>query len=157
MKKILIIFTIIFFISGCQKEESYINPTEYYTKYNSIEIRPGTFFNNLIATLDEYNSYRIEQSNYYEGEATIYEYNTFEVETYFDNNIEKIFSIRFTSDNQLTNEGVRLGDSKEKMLNIYKNNYTNPDDNIFVYNLSNTNLSFTIEDDIIVEIVYYLS
>lgn len=157
MKKIIILVISIFLIVGCQKKEEVNLPTEFYTTYNAIEIKPGILFNNLIATLDEYNSSRKEQSNYYDGEATIYTYDTLEVETYMDNNVEKVYSITFTSDEQLTNEGLRLGDSKEKMLNVYKDDYTNPLDNIFVYNLSNTNLSFTLEDDIIIGIVYYLS
>lgn len=157
MKKIIIILMFIFLITGCQNKEEVNMPTEFSTSYNSIEIKPGILFNNLRATLDEYNSSRKEQSNYYDGEATIYVYDTFEIETYFDNNVEKVYSIMFTSDEQLTNEGLRIGDSKEKMLNVYKDDYYNPIDNVFIYKLSNTNLSFTLENDIIIGIVYYLS
>ncbi len=156
MKRIIILLLCLIAISGCNKVDSIII-NDYSTSYNNIELKPGIFFNNILATIGEYNSYRIGQSNYYEGEATIYEYDTFEIETYYDNNIEKVYSITFTSNNQITNEGVRIGDSKKKMLNIYKNDYTNIEDNVFVYNLSNTNLSFVIDNDIIIGIVYYLS
>lgn len=157
MKKFIIILLSIFLIVGCQKKEEEKLPTEFYTSYNSIDIKLGTLFNNLLVTLDEYNSSHKEQSNYYDGEATIYEYDTFEIETFLDNNVEKIYSIMFTSDEQLTNEGLRIGDSKEKMINVYKDDYYNPIDNVFIYKLSNTNLSFTLENDIIIGIVYYLS
>lgn len=157
MKKIIILIVFLLLLNGCTQKENTQMPTEYFATYHSIEIKPGTFFNNLIATIGEYNSFRIEESSYYEGESTIYEYDTFEVETYYDDNIEKIYSITFTSDEQLTNEGIKIGDTKERMLSVYKDNYTNNLENIFIYNLSNTNISFTLENDIIIGIVYYMS
>lgn len=157
MKKIMFLIVLLLFLGGCSKEEQTKMPTEYYATYNSIEIKPGTFFNNLLSTIGEYNNYRIEDSSFNNEKATIYEYDTFEVETYYDNNIEKIYSITFTSDEQLTNEGIKIGDTEEKMLSTYKDNYTNPTENTFIYNLSNTNISFIIENGIIIEIVYYLS
>ncbi len=157
MKKIILLIVLLLFLGGCSKKEQTKIPTEYYATYNAIEIKPGTFFNNLLSTIGEYNNYRIEDSSFNDEKANIYEYDTFEIETYYDNEIEKIYSITFTSDEQLTNEGIKIGDTKEKMLSTYKNNYTNNVENIFIYNLSNTNISFTIENGIIIGIVYYLS
>lgn len=156
MKKIILIICFLL-ITGCdynKKNNSKIE--EYYLKYNSVEIKTNTNFSNVIATLGLANNIRIEQSNYYDKPANIYEYDTFEIETYYDNSIEKIYSIRITSDEQKNNENVKIGDKKNKMISTYGKNYTKIEDNIFIYKLSNTNLSFTLENDIIKEIIYYI-
>lgn len=158
MKKLFIIIICIFLITGCkEKKQESLSITEFYPTYNSIDIKPGTFFNNIIASIGNYNDVRIEPSNYYEGDANIYEYDTFEVETYYDDEIEKIYSIRITSEEQTTNENIKIGNTKKDMISVYGENYQNIEDTIFIYKLANTNLSFTIENDIIIEIVYYLS
>lgn len=155
MKKIIVLITCIFLLTSCNnKKEEIKDIPELYATYNSIELRPGTLFTNIIATLGKPNNTRTEPSTYIEGEATIYEYDNFEIETYFEDNIEKIYSIKFTNEEQLTNENIKLGDTKEKMISVYGKQYQNIDDIIFVYTISNTSLSFTIENDIIIEIIY---
>ena len=155
MKKIIILIICIFLLTSCNNKKEELNEIlDLYTTYNSIELRPGTLFSNIIATLGEPNNTRTEPSTYTEGEATIYEYDNFEIETYIEDNIEKIYSIRFTNEDQLTNENIKLGDTKEKMISVYGNQYQNIDEVIYVYTISNTSLSFTIENDIIIEIIY---
>lgn len=157
MKKTIILFISLFILCSCSKKEEQPLIKEFYPKYNSIEIKPGTIFSNTLVSLGEYNKTRIEPSSYYEGNANIYEYDNFEIETYYDNSLEKIYSITITSEEQLTNEGIKIGDTKDMMIKKYGKDYKNPVDNIYVYNLSNTNISFSIENDIIIQIIYFLS
>ena len=42
------------------------------------------------------------------------------------------------------------------MLKIYGDNYEKIDDNTYLYNISKTNITFTINDNLITDIVYYL-
>lgn len=156
MKKIIIIIILLILITGCTKETQPVI-TEFYPIYNEMDIKLNLMYSTLYATLGEYNNVRTEESNYDSSEAKVYEYDTLEIETYNDNGIEKIYSITFTSPDQETKEGIKIGNTKEDMLNIYKDNYKNPIDNIYIYNISNTNISFTLENDIIVGIRYYLS
>ncbi len=158
MKKLFIIFLLTITITGCNPKtsNSMSNISEYYLTYDSVDIKLGTFFSNIIATLGQYNNVREEESSQSEGTSSIYEFDSFEIETYFDNNIEKVYSIAITSDEQLTNEGIKIGDNIETMKNIYGLNYTNPIENIFIYETGNSNISFITENDIIIGIIYYL-
>ena len=156
MKRIIILFICIFIICSCEKKEQ-MNIQEYYLTYNSIDIKPGAMFSTVAISLDDYNNTHSETSDYNENTANIYEYDNFEIETFYDEDgIEKIYSIRLTNENQPTNEGVKIGDNIDNMLDIYGSDYINVDDSIYLYTIDNTNISFTIENNYIVEIVYYL-
>ena len=152
MKKLIILLTIILF-TGCQNNKN--NLEEYYFTYNDNDIKLNTIFKNTYSIIGEYNYNRLEDSFYYDDQSNVYEYNDFEIETYFDNNIEKIAAITLTSEYIQTTESVRIYDSKEKMINVYGKNYEQKG-NTYIYKLKNTNLSFTIEDDIIISIRYYI-
>jgi len=157
MKKISLLIVALIFLCSCQKQEL-VSITEYYPTYNSIDIKPGIIFTNVAISLEDYNNVTSITSNYDGLTANLYEYDNFEIETYYDeSNIEKIYSVRLTSENQTTNEGLKIGDSIDNMLNTYGTNYTNPVSNIYLYNLANSNLSFTIEDSKVSEIIYYLT
>lgn len=156
--RIIILLLCIITLTSCKPVSKTTSPVEYYPTYNSIDIKPGTMFNNILVSLEDYNSIRKEPSNKNELEtATIYEYDQFEIETYYENNVEKIYSIRITSEDFKTNENISIGNTKQDMINTYGNSYEEIENIIFIYKLSNTNLSFTLENDIITEIVYYIS
>ncbi len=158
MTKILILILSLFLVAGCSKEEEKVAPpTEFYPTYRSIDIKPGTMFDNVIANFGEANATRTEPSSYVDSDATIYEYDYFEIETYYDGNVEKVYSIRVTSEEQPTNEGVRIGDTKEKMISVYGNEYQSVENILYFYTMQNSSISFTLENDIIVQIVYYMS
>ena len=147
---------ILLFFTGCNNQTKSTDNIDFLMTYNEIDIKPGTFFSNVFVNLGEYNNKRVEPSSYYEGEASIYEYDNFEIETYVDKDIEKIYSVIITNEEQGTNEGIKIGDSVKKMVQIYGKNYLKPIDNIYVYTVNNTNITFTIENDIIIGIMYHL-
>lgn len=158
MKKIFIVILLLITLTGCEKKGKPVENLEYLITYNSIDIKPGTLFQNLVATLEPYNNVREEPSTYTEGTAKVYEYDDFEIETYIDeNNIEKIYAISITSEEQPTNEGIKIGENITQMKEIYGLDYTNPIDTVYIYKIENTSLSFITEDDIIIGIVYNLT
>lgn len=159
MRKLIILIISLFILTACNNTSQSLKNeiTEYYPTYNNIDLKPGTFFNNVFVTLGEYNDIRIEPSSKDESDANIYSYDDFEIETYFEGTTEKIYLVRITSSELSTNEGIKIGDTKSQMLSTYGDEYTNVEDTIFIYKLSNTNLSFTIENDIIIGIIYYIS
>ena len=159
MRKLIILIISLFILTACTNTSQAVKEeiTEYYPTYNNVDIKPGTFFNNVLVTLGEYNEVRLEPSSKDESEANIFSYDDFEIETYFEGTTEKIYLVRITSSELPTNEGLKIGDSKSQMISTYGKDYTNIEDTIFIYKLANTNLSFTIENDIIIGIIYYIS
>lgn len=157
MKKILVLLISIMLLVGCTSnsiKESNV-PNEYYLTYNDSEIKPNTVFNNLFAIVGPYNNMRVEESSYSEGNAVIYEYDDFEIETYMKDNVETIYSIVITNEKIVTNEGIHLFSTKQEMLDNYGNNYESPSENVYIYKKKNSNISFILENDIIIYIKYY--
>lgn len=156
MKKIIIIAICFVLILGCEKkEQNEINDLQF--THNSFEIKPGIMFNNIKYLLNETNDIRSITSNYNEQEANVYEYDNFEIETYYDNNQnEKIYSIRLTNAQEQTNEGIKIGDTIDNMISTYGQKYELLSDNVYLYNFDDINITFTINDNKINEIVYYL-
>ena len=78
-----------------------------------------------------------------------------EIETYKDDNEEKVYGFWFTTNKFNTNEGVRIGDTIEKMFYVYGNNYKK-NNNVYTYKLNNSSLLFIIDNGIIKGIEYSL-
>lgn len=156
IKKIIAILTIILIsinFSACQNKKNAVKTptTEYYLNYHDTIIKLNSNYTNVIATLGLSNDSRQEND-----EISIYSYDDFEIETSLENNIEKIKSLWFTSENITTNEDIKIGDTKEKMEQTY-GHATTHQGNVYVYNLNETNLSFVTENDKIINIEYMLT
>lgn len=153
MKKIILIFIVIITFTACThktKNENLI--TEFYFTYNDVAIKLNTDFTNTLVTIGSYNEqYTNELSEQYNN---VYSFDEFEIETIIKDKVEKIFSIYFTSKNIYTNEGIKIGDSVEKMLENYGNNYENSTEELYTYRLNNTAISFIIENNKIINIQY---
>jgi len=148
MKKIIILILSSFLLSACNISNSIKQPEEYYLTIKDVDIKPHMFFNTIKSLFGGFNDYR-----YDEEDNIIFEYDGFEIETYFDNEVEKVKTIRITDDETTTNEGVKIGDSKSKMIKVYGKDYQN-DNNKFIYKVNDTSLSFILENDIIIGIEY---
>ena len=152
MRKILAIILTIFLLTACQQKDSTTALTEFYLTYNEIDIKLNTNFTNTYVVLGEYNDKFInelsEQNNF------IYSYDEFEIETTIKDNVEKISTIYFTSDSLITNEGIKIGDSLNKMIEVYGNGYEVGNESIYTYRLNNTSIIFIMEDNKIISIQY---
>lgn len=148
-KKLVILIIIVLLLCGCKEKEKTIY--EYYVTVDDVDIKVNRLFNFLSNSLGNYND--IKYLN--QGDNIIYIYNDIEIETYKKDNEEKVLSFWFTSDKYNTNEGVRIGDNIDKMLYVYGDNYEYNND-VYVYKLNNSSVSFIVENDIIKGIEYSL-
>jgi hypothetical protein len=148
-KKLVILIIVVLLLCGCKGKEKTIY--EYYVTVDDVDIKVNRLFNFLSNSLGNYND--IKYLN--QGDNIIYIYNDIEIETYKKDNEEKVLSFWFTSDKYNTNEGVRIGDNIDKMLYVYGDNYEYNND-VYIYKLNNSSVSFIVENDIIKGIEYSL-
>ena len=148
-KKILILIISILFLCGCNSKEKTIY--EYYVTVDDVDIKVDVLYEYLRVSLNNYNDIKFTA----DSDNIVYSYNDIEIETYISDNIEKVKSFWFTTDKYNTNEGVRIGDSVDKMIYVYGDNY-NYNNDVYVYKLNNSSLSFIVENGIIKGIEYDL-
>jgi len=148
IKKIIIIICLLFIV-GCNKKVEEKTIYEYYITIDDIDIKVNRAFDLLEYSLGKYETSKYEDGNY------IYSYDGIDIETYNDNNIYKVSSFWLTSDKYRTNEGIRIGDSIDKMIYIYGDNYLYQE-NVYIYELNNSSLVFLTSGGIIHGIEYNL-
>ena len=149
-KKIILLITLLL-LTGCKISNSSKTIYEYYVTIDDVDIKVNRLFYLVDTSLGKYNNYEyIKDTGHY-----IYTYNDIEIETYMDNNEEKINSFWFTTNKYHTNEGISIGDSIKDMINTYGDNYIVKNNN-YIYELNDTSISFIIENDIIKGIEYML-
>ena len=90
-----------------------------------------------------------------EGTEITYTYENFEVATNSNGNSEQIVSAYLIDGELATKEGVRIGDTLDKMLQTYGENYTQSDIS-YIYTKGNTELIFIVNNDSITSIEYRL-
>ena len=152
---IIVIIVLVIFIprNAFKPKEKRVEITQYYLTYNNVDIKLNTDFNNYMATLGAYNDYR---SNDGDVPGNIYYFDQFQVETYYLDNVERIKSILFTSEDIYTNEGLGLGDSEKYITQTY-NQPTMYRNNVYYYELNNTSLSFIVDNNKIISIEYTIT
>ncbi len=89
----------------------------------------------------------------FDGLDKIYRYEHYEVTTYPDQEQDRIYSIFFLDDEVETTEGLKIGDTKEKMLELYGKDFEQKD-SLFIYQKEKTELHFLLQDDTIISIEY---
>lgn len=103
------------------------------------------------ADFGEYVYYE-SQSCGYSGMDKFYTYENFEVCTYPDGSVDRVSYIDLLDD-AVTSRGIKLGDSKDLLIEKYGDSYTLTS-GIYIYKLEECELLFTTEDSIITEIEY---
>ena len=99
---------------------------------------------------------------YYEAKSCAFEgldkfwyYDGFTLQGYQKSGAELVYAITFDDDTVKTKEGVKIGDSKEKMTSAYGSNYKQ-DGNMYSYVSGNMELQFTVKDEVVMGITYAL-
>ena len=88
MKKIFLFIITLLLFTGCTSNSIRQEKTkDYYLTYNNYEIKVGNDFKPLLALVGPYNNVREEASTYQDTMANFYEYDDFEIETYFEDGI----------------------------------------------------------------------
>ncbi len=157
MKKTINIFIAIFIIilltTGCgenKNKESKENTT-YTFSYNNKNLVLGEEFKK--EEIGEPLDYSEVASCAFEGLDKTYTYEHFELTTFPDGEKDKIYSIYFLDNEITTNEGIKIGDTKEDLISKYGDNYQQ-EDNLYAYKIDKTSLKFIIEDNSIISIEY---
>ena len=124
---------------------------EYSFLAEGVELIPGTDFDP--AVLPEAASLYTVPSCAIEGTDNVYNYETFEITAYDDGTGEVIYSIYIIDPNITTPEGLALGDSQARVLELYGESY---EVNGMAYDFygSETMLSIIIQNDAVASIEY---
>lgn len=125
----------------------------YVFIYNDIVIEIDTEAAPVIEKLGEPNSYFEAASCAFEGIDKMYTYNSFEVDTYPMNNVDYISSVIFKDDSVMTAEGIEIGDSVDKVTEIYGNDGEN-ESGMLVFEKDKIKLCFIIQKDCVASIEY---
>lgn len=157
MKKINLFLLVIsiFLLTACGNK-TITNKNEdvketYSFVYNDIKMTPGELF-----STEKMGNYLNEMelpTCAFEDTDRVYTYENYEISTYTLNNEERILSILITDPNTPTTEGIKQGDSYEKMLEVYGDNYQKLD-NLYEYKKDNTLLDIIVENEIVISIEY---
>lgn len=123
-------------------------------KYKNVELVPGTEFSenkiNEEANLSEI------QSCAFDGVDKVYTYENLEITVASVNGKDTVYSVYFDNDEIETAEGLKVTDTKDKMIEKYGTEYKEELGRKYIYVNGNVELSFIIENDIITAIEYTL-
>lgn len=136
------------------KNENNIERTSLSIKYKDVELVPGTEFNS--DKINEEASLSEIQSCAFDGVDKVYTYEKFEIIVASINGKDTVYSIYFDNDGVETAEGVKVTDTKDKMIEKYGTEYKEELGSKYIYVNGNVELSFIIENDIITAIEYTL-
>lgn len=135
-------------------KETNAEQTTFEVKYQDVEITPGKEFS-ADRIKEEANLSEIP-SCAFNGVDKVYTYENFEIIVASVDGKDTVYSVYFDNDAMETTEGVKVTDTKDKMIEKYGNNYKQELGNKYIYTNNNVELSFIIESDIITAIEYTL-
>lgn len=107
----------------------------------------------VLEQLGEANSYFEAPSCAFEGIDKMYTYGSFELDTYPTGDKDYISAVIFKDDSIATPEGVGIGDSREKMTEVYGGEGTE-EMGMTVYRKDDMKLCFILQEDSIASVEY---
>lgn len=123
--------------------------------HNNVKITPNDLVDPLITALGSDYSYHESPSCAYIGLDKCYVYKGFSIYTYPDENaVDHVLQIVLTDDSLSTPEGLIIGDTAEKVIELYGNDYAESDGS-YAYTLGKTTLTIIVKNDKVVSIQYY--
>ena len=128
----------------------------YVFVVNDVELAPDMDMDSVTTSLGEAKSVYEAESCAGEGTAYIYNYGSYEVETYPADGQNLIGFITLKDDTVATAEGIDLSSSREDIINAYGDDYEESDNSI-TYSDDNMKLTFIFEGDDITSIEYISS
>ena len=143
-------------VGGTQQEEENQDTSKeegYVFLYEGVEYVVNAEIEGVTETLGEPVSYYEAASCAFEGLDKIYTYSSYVLYTYPDNGVDRLASIYFQDDLVETKEGITLFMSKDDMLAAY-GEPTSVNDNVYVYEKGNGNITFILKDGEIISIEY---
>lgn len=119
-----------------------------------VELIPGEPFD--ASALPEAQSQYTVPSCALEGTDNVYNYGTVEVTAYDEGNGEHVYSVYFIDPNITTPEGLALGDTMSKVVELYGEDYTE-EGTSYIYTKGNTMLIVIAQGDVVASIEYRMA
>jgi len=91
----------------------------------------------------------------FDGIDRIFGFPGIQIHTYPDGDLDRVHTISFLDDSLSTTNGIFLGSSWDDVVAIYGNDYVQ-DVAMFTYTIDRTTLSFFVEGDVVMGIIYGL-
>lgn len=122
--------------------------------YNGIDMKPGNVISQYIDSLG------VPDGGYYEAKSCAFDgmdkfwyYDSFTLQAYQKNGEDLLYSVTFMDDTVKTERGLKLGDSKYKMLAEY-GEAQHIESNMYTYLSDGIAIEFGLEEDTIRSIIY---
>lgn len=126
----------------------------YAFVYNNVKITPNDLVDPLIAALGSDYTYYESPSCAYTGMDKCYLYQGFSIYTYPDDKgVDHVLQVILTDDSLSTPEGLIIGDTAQRVVELYGNNYTESDGS-YAYTLGKTRLMIIMKNDRVQSIQY---
>lgn len=106
-----------------------------------------------LSKLPEANSVYQVPSCAIEGTDNVYRYDSFEITAYDDGTCEQIYSVYFVTPDAATPEGLTLGESLDRVLELYGEKYEQ-DGTAFYYYSGDAMLCILVQNDVVISIEY---
>ncbi len=135
-------------------KETNADQSTFSVKYKEVDITPGKEFSE--EKIGEESNLSEIPSCAFNGVDKVYTYENFEIIVASVNGEDTVYSVYFDDDTMETPEGVKVTDTKDKMIEKYGTNYKQELGNKYIYTNNNVELSFIIESDVITAIEYTL-
>jgi hypothetical protein len=138
--------------------EDYAKTDGFTFIYKDVNIYLDEHTERILGELEPAIDYHEENSCSFDGLAKIYFYNGFEIATYLKDKTDndRVYSITFNDDSVSTVEGICIGQTLDDVISAYGTEYKELQGvyTVYRYVKSGTLLSFSIEDGVIVSILY---
>lgn len=158
MKKILIyllLAAMVLSFCACQNN----NPSEeeektYTFTYGNTKIAIDADVAPILAALGEWRDYAQGPSCGFPGLEKLYVYGGFEINTYPQGEKDFVYMIRLYDDTVATEEGIRIGSTKEAVIEAY-GTPDKQDETLLQYDTNKMFLQFLLSDGIVTTIYYW--
>lgn len=122
--------------------------------HNNVKITPNDLVDPLVAALGSDYTYFESPSCAYIGLDKCYVYKGFSIYTYPDDNaVDHVLQVVLTDDTLSTPEGLIIGDTAEKVIELYGNDYVESEGS-YAYTREKTTLMIIMKNDRVLSIQY---
>jgi hypothetical protein len=144
---------------GVYNDDKDIKKDDFIFLYNNVTICLDEYIEPILTELEPVTEYYEYQSCSFDGMAKIYSYDGFGLETYLKDKTDKdrVYSITFYDESVSTVEGIYMGQTFDDMISAYGKDYNEISSGAYRYERNKTILSFNIQDNIIISILYQIA
>ena len=136
------------------QQQSQNTSTGYVFTTNGVNIAIDEKIEDITSKLgDPKGGYYEAKSCAFDGMDKFWYYDSFTLQGYQKNGVDVVYSVTFMDDTVKTKEGIKIGDSKDKVISAYGSSYKEENGQI-KYESGNMVLSFAIKDNAVTSIVY---